>query len=112
VRTWARTRAFLQLEILALRHQLQVLQRTQPRRMGHILLIEMRPIRLSLLSGEEMTARGAVLSRSRGRLHVRSFRYARFIYAVARAFEKVAVLTKLFAMTPKPTQRFMPSSPW
>ena len=32
LRTWAHSRAALQLEILALRHQLQVLQRTQPRR--------------------------------------------------------------------------------
>ena len=32
LRTWARSRAALQLEILALRHQLQVLQRTRPRR--------------------------------------------------------------------------------
>jgi hypothetical protein len=30
LRTWARTRAALQLEVLALRHQLQVLQRTRP----------------------------------------------------------------------------------
>ena len=33
IRTWARSRAALQLEILALRHQLQVLQRTRPRRL-------------------------------------------------------------------------------
>ena len=33
VRTWARSRAALQPEILALRHQLQVLQRTRPRRL-------------------------------------------------------------------------------
>jgi putative transposase len=33
LRTWARSRAALQLEILALRHQLQVLQRTRPRRL-------------------------------------------------------------------------------
>jgi putative transposase len=32
LRTWARSRAALQLEILALRHQLQVLQRTRPHR--------------------------------------------------------------------------------
>src|SRR6202158_5510309 len=32
-RTWARSRAALQLEVLALRHQLQVLQRTRPRRL-------------------------------------------------------------------------------
>jgi putative transposase len=32
LRTWARTRAAPQLEVLALRHQLQVLQRTRPRR--------------------------------------------------------------------------------
>ena len=32
-RTWARTRAALQLEILALRHQLQVLQRSRPPRL-------------------------------------------------------------------------------
>jgi hypothetical protein len=32
LRTWAHSRAVLQLEILALRHQLQVLQRTRPRR--------------------------------------------------------------------------------
>jgi hypothetical protein len=32
LRTWARSRAALQLEILALRHQLQVLQRARPRR--------------------------------------------------------------------------------
>ena len=31
LRTWARSRAALQLEVLALRHQLQVLQRTRPR---------------------------------------------------------------------------------
>src|SRR4030088_2259463 len=31
-RTWARSRAALQLEVLALRHQLQVLQRSRPRR--------------------------------------------------------------------------------
>jgi len=33
LRTWARSRAALQLEILALRHQLQVLQRSRPRRL-------------------------------------------------------------------------------
>ena len=32
LRTWARSRAALQLEVLALRHQLQVLQRSKPRR--------------------------------------------------------------------------------
>jgi hypothetical protein len=32
-RTWARSRAALQFEVLALRHQLQVLQRTRPRRL-------------------------------------------------------------------------------
>ena len=32
LRTWARSRAALQLEVLALRHQLQVLQRSRPRR--------------------------------------------------------------------------------
>src|SRR5580704_6827458 len=32
LRTWAHSRAALQLEILALRHQLQVVQRTRPRR--------------------------------------------------------------------------------
>src|SRR5713101_7527245 len=32
IRTWAHSRAALQLEILALRHQLQVLQRSRPRR--------------------------------------------------------------------------------
>jgi hypothetical protein len=33
MRTWARARAALQLEVLALRHQLQVLHRTRPRRL-------------------------------------------------------------------------------
>jgi putative transposase len=33
LRTWARSRAALQLEVFALRHQLQVLQRTRPRRL-------------------------------------------------------------------------------
>ena len=33
LRTWGRSRAALQLEIFALRHQLQVLQRTRPRRL-------------------------------------------------------------------------------
>ena len=33
LRTWAYSRAALQLEVLALRHQLQVLQRTRPRRL-------------------------------------------------------------------------------
>jgi transposase InsO family protein len=33
LRTWAHSRASLQLEILALRHQLEVLQRTRPRRL-------------------------------------------------------------------------------
>jgi putative transposase len=33
LRTWVRSRAAIQLEVLALRHQLQVLQRTRPRRM-------------------------------------------------------------------------------
>jgi putative transposase len=32
LRVWARSRAALQLEVLALRHQLQVLQRTRRRR--------------------------------------------------------------------------------
>jgi len=32
LRTWAHSRATLQVEILALRHQLQVLQRTRPLR--------------------------------------------------------------------------------
>jgi DNA-binding NtrC family response regulator len=34
LRTWAHSRAVLQLEILALRHQLQVLQRTRSRRVA------------------------------------------------------------------------------
>jgi putative transposase len=33
LRTWARSRAALQVEVLALRHQLQVLQRSRPRRL-------------------------------------------------------------------------------
>ena len=33
LRTWARSRAALQLEVLALRHQLHVLQRSRPRRL-------------------------------------------------------------------------------
>jgi putative transposase len=33
LRTWTRSRATLQFEILALQHQLQVLQRSQPRRL-------------------------------------------------------------------------------
>jgi putative transposase len=33
LQAWARSRAALQLEVLALRHQLQVLQRIRPRRM-------------------------------------------------------------------------------
>jgi hypothetical protein len=33
LRTWARSRAALHLEVLALRHQLQVLQRAQRRRL-------------------------------------------------------------------------------
>jgi putative transposase len=33
LRTWARARAALQLEVLALRHQLHVLQRSRPRRL-------------------------------------------------------------------------------
>jgi hypothetical protein len=33
LRTWTRSRAALQLEVLALRHQLQVLQRTRPRQL-------------------------------------------------------------------------------
>jgi putative transposase len=33
LRTWARSRGTLQLEILALRHRLQVLQRSRPRRL-------------------------------------------------------------------------------
>ena len=32
-RTWAHSHAALQLEVLALRHQLQVLQRSRPRRL-------------------------------------------------------------------------------
>ena len=67
---------------------------------------------LSLLSGEEMTAQRADLSRSRGRVDDRSFHFTDSRYAVARALEKVAVLTRLFAMTPNPTQRCIPSSPW
>ena len=33
LQTWARSRAALQLEVFALRHPLQVLQRTRPRRL-------------------------------------------------------------------------------
>jgi len=33
LRTWARSRAALQLEVLALRHQLEVLERSRPRRL-------------------------------------------------------------------------------
>jgi putative transposase len=33
LRTWARSRAALQVEVLALRHQLHVLQRNRPRRL-------------------------------------------------------------------------------
>ena len=33
LRTWARSRAALQLEVLALRHQQQVLHRRRPRRL-------------------------------------------------------------------------------
>ena len=33
LRTWARSRVALQPEVLALRHQLQVLRRTRPRRL-------------------------------------------------------------------------------
>jgi hypothetical protein len=40
VRTWARSRAMFQLEILALRHQLQVLERSRPRRVRLALVHE------------------------------------------------------------------------
>ena len=35
-----------------------------------------------------------------------------FLYAVARALVKVAMFIRLSAMTPKPTHRCMPSTPW
>ncbi len=59
----------------------------------------------SLLFGEEMTAQRAALSRSGGRLSVRSFHCAPMslpVYVVARAFKKVAMFTRLSAMTPSP----------
>ena len=66
-----------------------------------------------LLSGEEMTVAEAVFSAHRGgRLPVRSFlSFLRVRYAVARVFKNVAVLIRLLAMTPSPTQRAMPSAP-
>jgi len=64
------------------------------------------------ISGEEMTARGPVLLGSGGQVDDRSYQVTRFLYAVVRGLKNVAVLTRLFAMTPNPTQRFMPSSPW
>jgi hypothetical protein len=36
---------------------------------------------------------------------------ALILYAVARAFVKVAMFIRLSAITPKPTQRCMPSTP-
>jgi hypothetical protein len=47
LRTWARSRAALQLEVLALRHQLQVLQRTRPRR---VQLAKARAVKPAALS--------------------------------------------------------------
>ena len=58
-----------------------------------------------------MTAQELFVCRSGGRLAVRSFHFIDFVYAVARAFKKVAVLTRLLAMTPSPTQRAVPSAP-
>ena len=59
-----------------------------------------------------MTAQEPVLLASGGRPAVRSFQFIGFSsYAVARAFKNVAVLTRLFAMTPSPTQRAVPSAP-
>jgi hypothetical protein len=34
------------------------------------------------------------------------------LYAAARAFVKVAMFIRLSAMTPNPTHRCMPSTPW
>jgi hypothetical protein len=48
---------------------------------------------------------------SGGRPTGRSFHFTLFRYAVARASKTVAVLTRLFAMTPRPTHRAVPSAP-
>ena len=66
----------------------------------------------SLLSGEEMTAHDELFCPDRAAAQCPIVSFLPFLYAVVRAFEKVAVLTRLFAMTPNPTHRFMPSSPW
>ena len=63
-----------------------------------------------LLSGEEMTAHESFSAHSAVGLLSDHF-IRSFLYAVARAFKKVAVLTKLLAMTPSPTQRAVPSAP-
>ena len=67
---------------------------------------------VSLLSGEEMTAHDELFCPDRAAAQCPIVSYCRFLYAVVRFLEKVAVLTKLFAITPKPTQRCIPSSPW
>jgi len=70
----------------------------------------MQPLRL--LRGEEMTARESFFWRSCGRLAVRSFHVVVSLYAAARTLAKLAMFIRLSAMTPKPTQRCMPATPW
>jgi hypothetical protein len=64
----------------------------------------------SLLSGEEMTVREPFFCPSAADFcPIVSFRRVR--YTAARVFKKVAVLTRLFAITPRPTHRAVPSAP-
>ncbi len=65
----------------------------------------------SLLSGEEMTAHDSFFCRlPRPACVSDRFISALFRYAAARAFKKFAVLIRLSAMTPSPTQRAVPSA--
>ena len=68
----------------------------------------------SLLSGEEMTVKTLFLPHFCGQPAVQSFDSPISMcacYLVARAVTNVAVLIKLLAMTPSPTQRAVPSAP-
>jgi hypothetical protein len=73
--------------------------------------LQNRDLTPRLLSGEKMTVRKPSFSSSSSRPASDRFIPPVF-YAMARAFKNVAVLIRLFAMTPRPTQRAVPSAPW
>jgi hypothetical protein len=83
----------------------------RPFRLAFAILPALLAGSFSLLSGEEMTAQKPSICAPGGCLADQSFHFTQSAYAVAFGPVNRAMVTRLSAMTPNPTQRCMPSRP-